>query len=74
MVARAEIASGLTPGSHGTTFGGNPVACAAALAVIDALEKDGVMENAAEVGGYLIERLREIAKAAATSPKFAARA
>jgi len=62
MVARAEIASMFTPGTHGSTFGGNPVACAAALAVFDALEHDGALENAAEVGGYLIKRLREIAR------------
>jgi predicted acetylornithine/succinylornithine family transaminase len=62
MVARSEIASVLTPGTHGSTFGGNPVACAAALAVFDALEQDGVIANAAEVGGYMIGRLREIAK------------
>jgi acetylornithine/succinyldiaminopimelate/putrescine aminotransferase len=62
MVAKAEIASVMTPGTHGSTFGGNPIACAAALAVIDALEQDGVMENAATIGGYLIDRLREIGK------------
>jgi acetylornithine/N-succinyldiaminopimelate aminotransferase len=62
MVARAEVASVLTPGTHGSTFGGNPVACAAALAVFDALEQDGVIANAAEVGQYLIARLREISK------------
>jgi acetylornithine/succinyldiaminopimelate/putrescine aminotransferase len=62
MVARAEIASTLTPGTHGSTFGGNPVACAAALAVFDALEQDGAIENAAEIGGYLVKRLREIAR------------
>ncbi len=62
MIARAELAESFTPGSHGTTFGGNPVACAAALAVLDALEKDGVLENAAKVGAYLIDRLREIAR------------
>jgi predicted acetylornithine/succinylornithine family transaminase len=60
MVARPEIAASLTPGSHGSTFGGNPVACASALAVMDALQQDGVIENAAAMGGYLIERLREI--------------
>ena len=43
MIAKPEIASALTPGSHGTTFGGNPVACAAALAVNDALDKEGAM-------------------------------
>ena len=62
MVARSEIASVLTPGTHGSTFGGNPVACAAALAVFDALEHYGLIENAAKVGQYLITRLREIAK------------
>jgi acetylornithine/N-succinyldiaminopimelate aminotransferase len=62
MVARSEIASVLTPGTHGSTFGGNPVACAAALAVFDALEQDGAIQNAAEVGNYLISRLREIAR------------
>ncbi|HVN88506.1 MAG TPA: aspartate aminotransferase family protein [Candidatus Binataceae bacterium] len=62
MVAKAEIASALTPGTHGSTFGGNPIACAAALGVFDALEQDGAIANAAEVGGYLISRLREIAK------------
>jgi len=62
MVAKSEIAAALTPGTHGSTFGGNPIACAAALAVFDALEQDGAITNAAEVGGYLIKRLREIAK------------
>ncbi len=73
MVAKAEIASVMTPGTHGSTFGGNPVACAAALAVIDALEQDGVIENAAEVGGYLIDRLREIGKMTGTCARCAAR-
>jgi acetylornithine/succinyldiaminopimelate/putrescine aminotransferase len=62
MIARDEIASSFTPGSHGSTFGGNPVACAAAVAVIDALEQDGVLENAASVGGYVLERLGEFAR------------
>jgi acetylornithine/N-succinyldiaminopimelate aminotransferase len=62
MLARPEIAESFTPGSHGTTFGGNPVACAAALAVLDAFETERVLDNAARVGAYLVERLREIAK------------
>jgi acetylornithine/N-succinyldiaminopimelate aminotransferase len=61
MVAKAELAPSLGPGTHGSTFGGNPIACAAALAVFDALEEDGAIANGAEVGGYLIKRLREIA-------------
>jgi 4-aminobutyrate aminotransferase len=48
------------PGSHGSTFGGNPVACAAGLATLDLLE-DGLMENAARVGAQLQDGLREIA-------------
>ena len=62
MVARTEVASVLTPGTHGSTFGGNPVASAAALAVFDALEQDGVIANAAEIGQYMINRLRDISK------------
>ncbi|HEY6419961.1 MAG TPA: acetylornithine transaminase [Candidatus Binataceae bacterium] len=62
MIARAEVASSLTPGSHGSTFGGNPVACAAALATLDAIEQEGVLENATAVGQLLLERLRTIAK------------
>ncbi|MEU4097957.1 acetylornithine transaminase [Streptomyces sp. NPDC026673] len=45
----------LTPGQHGTTFGGNPVACAAALAVLDTIEHEGVLENVKRQG----ERLRQ---------------
>ena len=62
MIAREEIASSFTPGSHGSTFGGNPVACAAAVAVIDALEQDGVLENATSVGAYMLERLQQFAQ------------
>ncbi len=49
-----------TPGSHASTFGGNPVSCAAALAVIEAIREEGMLENAAEQGGYILERLREM--------------
>ncbi|HWN57208.1 MAG TPA: aspartate aminotransferase family protein, partial [Methylomirabilota bacterium] len=62
MIARPEIASSFTPGSHGSTFGGNPVACAAAGAVMDAIDQDGVLENASSVGAYILERLGKFAK------------
>jgi 4-aminobutyrate aminotransferase len=55
MIARAEIST-WTRSSHGSTFGGNPVACAAALATIALLE-EGLVENAAKVGALLKERL-----------------
>ena len=45
-------------GQLGTTFGGNHLGCAAALAVLDVIEKEGLVQNAAEVGEYLIGRLR----------------
>lgn len=45
----------LTPGQHGTTFGGNPVACAAALAVLDTIAQEGVLENVKRQG----EKLRQ---------------
>jgi 4-aminobutyrate aminotransferase len=58
FIARAEQMS-WPPGSHGSTFGGNPVACAAGLATLDLLE-DGLMENAAQVGARLQDGLREV--------------
>ncbi len=46
-------------GQLGTTFGGNHLACAGALAVLDIIEEEHLVENAAEVGSYLIEKLKE---------------
>jgi LysW-gamma-L-lysine/LysW-L-ornithine aminotransferase len=50
----------LPPGSHGSTFGGNPLACAAALAAIDAFENERLVERSAERGRYLLHRLRSL--------------
>ncbi len=47
-----------SPGAHGTTFGGNPVSCAAAVATIRAIEKEGMLENAAKVGSAALKRLK----------------
>ncbi len=47
-------------GMLGTTFGGNHLACAAAIAVLDVIESEGLVENANQVGNYLMERLKEI--------------
>jgi acetylornithine/N-succinyldiaminopimelate aminotransferase len=58
-VAVGECAGLLHPGNHGTTFGGNPVAAAAALAVIDTIEEEGLLEHARRVGAALAAGLRE---------------
>src|SRR5216684_4529006 len=55
-MARAEIMDWL-PGSHASTFGGNPVCLAAALATMDVLEREGI-RNAAEVGDYMMQRMK----------------
>ncbi len=51
----------LAPGDHGTTYGGNPFACAAVSTVLDLFERDGIVEHVRETGAYLTERLDELA-------------
>ncbi|MFY0406019.1 acetylornithine transaminase [Solicola sp. PLA-1-18] len=58
-VAIGEAGSMLGPGNHGTTFGGNPVAAAAALAVIDVIEAEGLLDNAAKIGDRLRDGLAD---------------
>lgn len=54
-LARGQAARSFTPGAHGSTFGGNPLACATATAVIDALEAEGLIAHAAQLGQWLLE-------------------
>jgi len=61
MAARPEIAQRLVPGSHASTFGGNPLAAAAAVAAFKAIEEEGLLENARRLGEYALSRLKEIA-------------
>lgn len=56
-MALGDAGSLLEPGNHGTTFGGNPVACAAALAVLDTIERDGLLEHVERVGKRLADAL-----------------
>ena len=58
-LARGAAAEVFKPGTHGSTFGGNPLACAAALATLEAIEDEGLMENAGRVGALLLQGLRE---------------
>jgi acetylornithine aminotransferase len=52
--------SGFSQGDHGSTFGGNPVACAAALAVLDVIERDGLLAHVTEVGEHLAASLGQV--------------
>jgi len=61
MIAKEKVAAAFSPGDHASTFGGNPLACTAALATLEYMLKNGVVENAARVGAYLKERLVELA-------------
>jgi 4-aminobutyrate aminotransferase / (S)-3-amino-2-methylpropionate transaminase / 5-aminovalerate transaminase len=61
VTGRAELMDAVHVGGLGGTFGGNPVACAAALAVLDQLTAPGFAERASEVGSFLRARLEEIA-------------
>lgn len=59
---RPDIADAYKPGDHLSTFGGNPVSCAAALANIHFMEREKLPERAAELGAYAMSRLREMQK------------
>ncbi|GHB53082.1 acetylornithine aminotransferase [Streptomyces xanthochromogenes] len=59
-VAFGAAAELLTPGQHGSTFGGNPLACAAALAVLEAIEKEGLLPHVTRVGGRLRDGIENL--------------
>jgi len=62
VLCNEEAARAIHAGMHGTTFGGGPLACAVAIAVIDTLERDGLLKHAEEVGGYFMDALRGLAR------------
>jgi acetylornithine aminotransferase/acetylornithine/N-succinyldiaminopimelate aminotransferase len=51
-----------TPGSHGTTFGGSPLACSAAHAVLDVIEKEDLIAQAKVLGDYLLQGIQKLAE------------
>ena len=57
MLATDRVAEAFGPGSHASTFGGNPIATSAGSAALKAMLAEGVLENCTEVGGYLLEKL-----------------
>lgn len=60
FLAREEVAKALVPGDHGTTYGGNPLACAAAVKVLELFKKQNVLDNVKKVSDYLEKKLDEI--------------
>lgn len=62
FVARGEVADAMVPGDHGTTYGGNPLACAAVSRVYDMFESHEILSHVNEVGRYLEEKLEKISK------------
>jgi len=60
VLSNKEVMDVLKPGEHGSTFGGNPLACAVARAAIRVLVEEGMIENAAKMGDYLMSALRAI--------------
>lgn len=60
ILGSEKVAETFTVGSHGTTFGGNPVACAAGVATLDQIVEKGAMANAASVGEYLRSRFEDL--------------
>jgi ornithine--oxo-acid transaminase len=60
VAANKDILGVFTPGSHGSTFGGNPLGCAVAIAAMEVLEEENLVERSRELGQYMIEQLRGI--------------
>ncbi|MBI0576945.1 ornithine--oxo-acid transaminase [Neobacillus cucumis] len=60
VVANSDVLGVFNPGSHGSTFGGNPLACAVSIAALEVLEDEKLAERSLELGNYFIEKLKTI--------------
>jgi ornithine--oxo-acid transaminase len=60
VVANSDVLGVFNPGSHGSTFGGNPLACAVSLAALDVIEEEKLAERSLELGKYFFEQLQSI--------------
>lgn len=61
MLSTGKVAAGFQPGTHGSTFGGNPLACAAGIATVEVILEDGfILDQCRRMGAYLIRRLKEM--------------
>jgi acetylornithine/N-succinyldiaminopimelate aminotransferase len=62
ILAKESVSKTLVPGDHGSTFGGNPLACAAALASLEAILAENLVENARITGTYMLNQITDLAK------------
>jgi acetylornithine/succinyldiaminopimelate/putrescine aminotransferase len=62
MMAKAHVAEALGPGTHGSTFGGNPVACSAALAVLQTIDEEDLLSHVQRVGAHFTAGLQRLQK------------
>jgi len=62
VIAEEEVADAFSHGEHGTTYGGNPLACAASLAALGVIEDEKLQEQAAEKGVYFMDKMRSISR------------
>ncbi len=60
LLAAKEVAAAFVPGSHGSTFGGNPLATAAGIAVLETILDEEILDNCSQVGEYFVSRLAEL--------------
>ena len=60
LLAAKEVAAAFIPASHGSTFGGNPLATAAGIATLETILDEGILDNCSRVGAYFLDRLEEL--------------
>ena len=60
FITTSKVATAFTAGDHGSTFGGNPLACAAANVVLKVIEEEKLLENAQKIGDYLVDKLNAL--------------
>lgn len=62
LLAKEEVAASFTPGTHGSTFGGNPLASTAGYATVETILEENIVEHVKEISNYLLEKLNELKK------------
>lgn len=68
VIGRADIMDAPEAGGLGGTYGGSPIGCVAALAVLDVIEQDGLLDRSTTLGTHVVDRIREFAKEPASQP------